>query len=152
MKLATKTTRFIQILAVPIGLAMIIMSFITNDASETMTQKKALKYDGTYSLYVGNTDHFSFKWITETEDIGVYEVLNKNKQVIASGETSASRTHHVDLDKKVKAPFTLKFGGRNQGMHQVKIRNGFTLEKTDYKKVDSVYVVGDVHGDRMSVV
>ena len=40
----------------------------------------------------------------------------------------------------------MRFGSEKSGTEQVKIRSEFKLEKTRYKKVDSIYVVGDVHG------
>lgn len=142
----TKAKRFLKVLVIPLVLALIIMGFISSEVSDTLVQQKDVKYDGTYSLYVGIKDHFNFRWITKTEDIGYYEVINKKNKVIASGETDKSRTHHIDLNKNIKTPFTLKFGGKTNGMHEVKIRRKFSLEKTDYQKVDSLYVVGDVHG------
>jgi len=131
---------------ISIFLGIMIMGFMKNDTKKQVLKQNDYKYDGTYSLYVEETDHFNFRWITGVEDVGSYEVVNKNNKVLASGETVKSRTHSIDLKKGIKAPFTLKFGGKNQGMHEVNIRNGFKLEKTDYSKIDSIYVVGDIHG------
>jgi len=125
---------------------LIIMSFIKGDDTGITEQGKKLKYEGTYGLYVKKTDHFNFRWITESEDIGHYEVLNKANKIIASGETPSSRTHSINLDKKTEGPFTFKFGGKNGTMHEVHIRKNFEQDKTTYKKVDSLYVVGDIHG------
>lgn len=124
----------------------LIMSFLGGSSKNIAHQLNQLKYQGTYGLYVENTDHFNFRWITESEDIGQYEVLNQSNKVIASGDTDSSRTHTVDLKKGIKGPFTFKFGGKSTGMHEVGIRKVFEQEKTAYKKVDSLYVVGDVHG------
>jgi hypothetical protein len=146
MNNTNKVSRFIKILAIPIGLALVIMGFIKSDVSKSHVQKKELKYDGTYSLYVGKEDHYNIRWITSTKNMGAYEVLNDKNKIIASGETDSSRTHKIDLNSNIKAPFTLKFGAKNQAMHEVKIKAGFTLEETEYQKVDSIYVVGDVHG------
>ena len=127
-------------------IGVIIMGFIKNDTALQVIKQNDFKYDGTYSLYVEKTDRFNFRWITGVEDVGSYEVVNKNNKVLSSGETSKSRTHHIDLGKDIKAPFTLKFGGENQGMYEVDIKTDFELEKTYYSKVDSLYVVGDIHG------
>ncbi|MGI9530604.1 metallophosphoesterase [Lutimonas sp.] len=108
--------------------------------------QSGLHYEGTYALYAQKTTAFNFRWITPVEDVGRYEVLDKNNKLIVSGETAASRTHQIDLDQAIKGPFTFKFGGVNEGMHKVHIRKNFKLESTDYKKTDSIYVVGDVHG------
>lgn len=147
MNNTNKMSRFIQMLAIPLLLAMFIMGFVSNnDRLRIVNQDPEFKYHGTYSLYVGEKGHFDIRWITSTKDVGVYEVLNNKNRVIASGKTDTSRTHKIDLDPDIKAPFTLKFGGKNEDMDEVKIKSEFSLEKTDYNKVDSIYVVGDVHG------
>jgi hypothetical protein len=146
MNKTNKIYGFIQILAFPAVLALFVMGFIKIDIPDSVDQTKEYKYDGTYSLYIGIKDHFNLRWITSAKDIGVYEILNNKNKVIASGKTDTSRTHSIDLNSDIKAPFTLKFGGENEDMHEVKIKADFMLEKTDYRKVDSLYVVGDVHG------
>lgn len=105
-----------------------------------------LKYEGTYGLYVDMTDHFKFQWITQKEDTGRYEVVDQSGKIIAGGETQLGRTHSIDLKKKIKQPFTFRFGSNATKLHEVQIRKSFKQEKTAYKKVDSLYVVGDVHG------
>jgi len=123
-----------------------IMSFLRPSIDTTTEQQKVLKYEGTYGLYVEKTDHYNFRWITQSEGIGLYEVLDKSKKVIASGKTNSSRTHSIDLQKKIVGPFTFRFGRENGSMHEVQIRKNFKQDKTSYKKVDSLYVVGDIHG------
>ncbi len=123
---------------------LIIMGFMKD--KNPAGQETKLNYDGTYSLYVEKTDHFNFRWVTQLESIGRYEVINKANKVVTSGETSSSRTHSIDLNKNIEGPFTFKFGGEHGGMHEVNIRKNFEQEKTSYKRADSLYVVGDVHG------
>ncbi len=52
----------------------------------------------------------------------------------------------LTLKKEIEGPLTFRFGGKKQGMHEVYLKENFQQEKTSYKKVDSLYVVGDVHG------
>jgi len=144
MNMTNLTKRYsVKILAASV-LLLIIMGFMKDQ--KPAIQETNLKYDGTYGLYVEKTDHFNFRWITQSEDIGRYEIINKANKVVTSGETSSSRTHSIDLNKKIEGPFTFKFGGEQEGMHEVKIRKNFEQESTSYKRVDSLYVVGDVHG------
>lgn len=135
-------------------LIVIIMGFLGKSDKLTISQQNGMKYEGTYGLYVEKTDYYSFHWITESEDIGEYQVLNKSNKIIASGETNSSRTHAVKLKKELIEPFTLKFGGQKTGISEVNIRKVSEQEKTSYKRVDSLYVVGDVHGryDQMSIL
>ena len=129
-----------------------IMSFLGKSDKLAMGQKNGMKYEGTYGLYVEKTDHYSFHWITESADIGEYQVLDQSNKVVASGETKSSRTHAVKLKEEINEPFTFKFGGQQTGLNEVNIRKVGKQEKTSYKRVDSLYVVGDVHGryDQMS--
>jgi hypothetical protein len=123
-----------------------IMGFLEHADINSKEQQNELKYEGTYGLYVEKTDHYNFRWITQAEDLGFYEVLDQSKKIIATGETTLSKTHSVDLKKGIEGPLTFRFGGKNQGMHEVHLKENFQQEKTSYKKVDSLYVVGDVHG------
>lgn len=127
-------------------LAFMIMGFLQHADINSTEQQNELKYEGTYGLYVEKTDHFNFRWITQAEDTGIYEVLNQSKKIIASGKTNLSKTHSIDLKKEIEGPLTFRFGGENEEIHEVSIREKFVQEKTSYKKVDSLYVVGDVHG------
>jgi hypothetical protein len=134
------------------ALIIMIMSFLGKSDKLAMGQKNGMKYEGTYGLYVEKTDHYSFHWITESADIGEYQVLDQSNKVVASGETKSSRTHAVKLKEEINEPFTFKFGGQQTGLNEVNIRKVGKQEKTSYKRVDSLYVVGDVHGryDQMS--
>lgn len=127
-------------------LVVLIMGFLGQPDNDVMAQENDLKYNGTYGLYVEKTDHYSFHWISESEDIGAYQVLDQSNKIIASGETKSSRTHVISLQKQVKEPFTFKFGGQKTGMNTINIRKIDEQEKTAIKRVDSLYVVGDVHG------
>jgi len=135
-----------------LALIIMIMSFLGKSDKLAMGQKNGMKYEGTYGLYVEKTDHYSFHWITESADIGEYQVLDQSNKVVASGETKSSRTHAVKLKEEINEPFTFKFGGQQTGLNEVNIRKVGKQEKTSYKRVDSLYVVGDVHGryDQMS--
>jgi hypothetical protein len=127
-------------------LAFMIMGFLEHADINSKEQQNELKYEGTYGLYVEKTDHYNFRWITQAEDLGFYEVLDQSKKIIATGETTLSKTHSIDLKKGIEGPLTFRFGGKNQEMHEVHLKENFQQEKTSYKKVDSLYVVGDVHG------
>ena len=146
MNMNNTTTQRLTYFLVTLVLGVAIMGFNQQDERDPFQAQNDLKYEGTYGLYIEKTDHFNIRWITESEDTGQYEVVNQNKKVVASGQTALSRTHRVDLEKKIKGPFTLRFGGKNEGMHEVHVRAQFYHNKTAYSKVDSLYVIGDIHG------
>lgn len=146
MNITKKIFLYSLILAASLAMISTVMSFLAPSTNKITEQQNDLKYEGTYGLYVDKTDHYNFHWITQEEDVGRYEVLNQSGKVILSGATGSSRTHNIDLGKKIEEPFTFKFGGENGEMHEVHIRKEFKQERTSYKKVDSLYVVGDIHG------
>ena len=125
---------------------ILMVGFMSDSQIKKVDQNTGFKYNGTYSLYVDLKDNMGLHWITNTGEKGFYEILNQNDKVVASGETDSARIHKVVLDKDIKRPFTLRFGSEKSGMEQVKIKSEFELEATRYKRVDSIYVVGDVHG------
>ena len=146
MKLIKNKVHIIRYSIIAFCVIVIFMSFDKHTKVQEVVTKNDFKYEGTYSLYIGKTNHYNFRWITESADIGRYEILDNNNNIVLSGDTDESRSHRIDLDKEIEAPFTFKFGGKNSGMHQVKIKSNFDQEKTAYKKVDSLYVIGDIHG------
>lgn len=146
MKLIKNKVQIIRYFIIPVSAVLIFMSFDKNTEINSFDTKNDFKYEGTYALYVGIKDHYNFRWITGSRDIGHYEVVDLNNNVVSSGETDASRSHSVSLKKELNEPFTLKFGGKKTGMSQVMIKTDFDQDKTYYKKVDSIYVIGDVHG------
>lgn len=125
---------------------IILTGFIGPLENNASFFQKKFDYEGTNSLYVGKSDFFDFRWITNLEDEGIYEITDVNNRVLFSGETEKSRSHKIKLESDVAPPFNFKFGGKKQGTHEVRIRTGFELNDTSYKKVDSVYIIGDVHG------
>lgn len=146
MKTDNKAYKYLAVLLSAIGLVLLIMGFNmrTDPIEEGNTNE--FKFDGTYSLYVKLKDSLGFQWITNIADKGYYEVLNENDKIVFSGETDSSRIHKVALGETIKRPFTLRFGTKKSGIEEVKIKSKFKLEATRYKKIDSIYVVGDVHG------
>ena len=86
-------------IAIAVVLAFMVMSFLGNSDDNSLEPQNELKYEGTYGLYVEKTDHYNFRWITQVEDLGFYEVLNQSKKIIATGETTLSKTHSIDLKK-----------------------------------------------------
>ena len=110
MNTTKKITLYVLYITVSLTMIFSIMSFLVPSINNTTEQQKVLKYEGTYGLYIEKTDHYNFHWITQSEGVGIYEVLDKSKRVIASGETSSSRTHSIDLEKKIAEPFTFRFG------------------------------------------
>ena len=103
-------------------------------------------FTGTQSLFIENDNGLQINWITKNKDIGVYELKDSNGRLLSKGETSENQIHKVQINDLKKEDFTLKFGGKNEGLHEIRIKPDPDLEPSVFKKIDSVYVLGDIHG------
>ncbi len=133
-------------------LSFVLMSLTDNKllpGSEIQVERsiqQSFKYNGTYSLYVSYEEGMTFQWITNLEEEGTYSLKDQKGKVLASGETEKSRIHKFSIDKKPGGAVNLVFGGKDSGTENVTLQPKFKRHKGLYKKVDSIYVVGDVHG------
>ncbi len=117
-----------------------------NSVKKRIMQQEKFNYSGTNSLYIEYDKGLKFNWITSIADVGYYELLDSDNSLISKGETDSGRTHTITIDHKIKSTVTFKFGGINENMYEVKLRTKSVLGDAIYKNVDTVYVVGDVHG------
>lgn len=104
-------------------------------------------YSGTNSLYIEMGKDLKFHWITNSKDIGSYQLLSKDLEVISSGNTEASRVHNISLKNRSLKDLTFKFGGIEEEQSEVRLNNTRSDLKTVYRKVDSIFVIGDIHGE-----
>ena len=103
-------------------------------------------FSGTNSLFIETNNGLKFNWITSKKDIGIYELIGKDKSVISKGKTNIGRVHSISIDQKIKENLIFRFGGENESINEVKIRPTPLNNKSIFKNVDSLFVVGDVHG------
>ena len=141
------TKRKIQITLLPPILAFLVIwistGFSGNQALPGQTQPR---YDGTYSLYISYENVMTFNWITQAEQEGTYLLKDDEGGVIAGGTTDRARVHRFSIDKPSRREMTLEFGGTDTGTETVRIRSGFDRPASAFRRVDSIYAVGDVHG------
>ena len=116
-----------------------------NIISSFISQTKFI-YSGTYGLFVDIQNGMDFNWFTEKNEKGFYEIIGDDGEIIAKGETSASKVHEYRLNKKLKSDILFRFGGVNEKIHEVRLSPVPSLSKSKFNKIDSIYVVGDVHG------
>ncbi len=143
--MSTKRTIHITVLLPALFFLLIWIStgFSVNQDRQNQTMPR---YDGTYSLYVSFDDEMTFNWITQSEQEGTYLLRDDQGSVIANGRTHQARVHKFSIDKPSRREMTLEFGGVDAGTETVHIRPGFDRSGSAYRRVDSIYVVGDVHG------
>ena len=127
---------------------MVITVWLSLGFSEDykMSFQEAMKYDGTYSLYVSLDSGMTINWITNKQQQGKVVLKDEKGSVIEQYDTEPSRVHSFVPERKPNSMVTLEFGGEESGMETVHLRSKFRREKGVFKNVDSVYLVGDVHG------
>ncbi|MDT0553421.1 metallophosphoesterase [Urechidicola vernalis] len=114
--------------------------------TNTKPIQNKLDYSGTNGLFIEYKDGLQIKWITNKEDSGHIILRTLDNTVIKKGQTSSSRSHSFNVNHTIDEPIFLEIGGENSEKQTIKLRPKSKLENAIYRNVDSIYVVGDVHG------
>lgn len=112
----------------------------------TKLNRNNFNFFGTNSLFIETNNGLKFNWITTNTDVGVYELIASDKSIISSGNTEFGRVHSVFIDHKIKEQLIFKFGGQNESLHEVILQPNSIKTNSIFKNVDSLFIVGDVHG------
>ncbi len=118
---------------------------IVNKPTINFNQNRFI-YSGEYGLFIEIKDGLKFNWFTKETVEGVYELLKSDGSTIIKGETDQGKVHNFRMDLKIKNNVIFKFGGKNETIHEVILKPIPSLEKSSYNNVDSLFVIGDVHG------
>ena len=94
-----------------------------------MSFQEAMKYDGTYSLYVSLDSGMTINWITNNQQQGKVVLKDEKGSVIEQYDTEPSRVHSFVPERKPNSMVTLEFGGEESGMEIVHLRSKFRREK-----------------------
>lgn len=130
---------------------LIIVILLASFSPQTNTKKSIsmdkLDYSGTNSLFIEyNQQGMHFNWITNEKDSGYYELKSATEGIISQGKTVPNRVHHIEIEHEIEEPITFKFGSVKNEKYNVKLRPKSIFKNTNCKNIDSIYVVGDVHG------
>lgn len=130
------------------GATLILIVLFSFSKSNTfrLNNSFGIDYSGTNSLFIEYGDDLKFHWITNVEDTGSYELIDANGNTVSKGNTDPGRPHAVSIDYSIENGAIFKFGGLKEGMHEIKLKEKEPLSKPIFKNVDSIYVIGDVHG------
>ena len=132
--------RVVSFLVIP----FLFLSF--NDIENSFTC--SFDYSGTNSLFIEyEDDGISFNWITNQRDSGYFQLKDKNNALIKEGFTSKSRVHKTIINTKISSRVFFTFGGKDSKKHTVSLYPNPRLEESNYCDIDSIFVVGDVHGE-----
>jgi len=138
-------SNFVFVLLVLILLITVGFGSFKTDYYDNLDQND-LDFFGTNSLFIEKNNGLKFNWITTSNDIGVYELISSDNSIISKGKTPSGRVHSVYIDHKIKENIIFRFGGQNEASNEVKIRPLLLDNSSSFKNIDSLFVVGDVHG------
>jgi len=127
------------------SLGIRLLPEIVNSVNDDAVSQQ-MKVDGKYGLYIKESGgSWEINWLTSKQENGIFKVI-KNGEVLKEGETQNSTIHKAFVSE-IDGPFLLEFGGRISGTSQIIIDSNFEPHPSVVKNVDSVYVLGDVHGE-----
>ena len=116
--------------------------------NEKSANQNGFVYSGSYGLFIETDNGLTFNWFTDGSDQGVYELTkaNKNNTKIKKGLTANGKVHKVTIDYQLKEDLIFRYGGKGETIHEIKLKPTASLQKSSYRNVDSLFVIGDVHG------
>ncbi len=125
------------------------LSFFVDSNFNNIPQK--YHFDGKYGLYVSiEGDHYQVHWLTSASEEG-YLITHAGKEEPSSFSTPKSIIHKVRIPM-YDQPMDIDFGSPSGGNGQITIVPTHERDAYEFKGVDSVYVLGDTHGNFAEVV
>ncbi len=131
-------------------------AYLQNNYSESATsevqkpQSTKPKFDGEYGLWVReHQNQIEVKWITAEEDSGFLKVF-KNGGQLYNFTTKPAQAHRAAFEVTEESVLRLQYGSlSNQSdKHEtiVELNRQETRHESVFTKVDSIFVLGDIHG------
>ena len=112
---------------------------------------KEYHFDGKYGLYVSIVgDHYQVHWLTSAAEEGYLNTQSGELDKV-SYSTPKSTIHKVQIPLSDQS-VNLDFGSLTGGHEQITIVPYHYRDDFEFKGVDSVYVLGDTHGNYEEVV
>ena len=112
---------------------------------------KKYHFDGKYGLYVSiEGGHFQVHWLTSVAEGGYLNTQFGESEKV-SYSTPKSTIHRVQIPLNDQS-VNLDFGSPTGGHGKIKIIPSPDRREFEFKGVDSVYVLGDTHGNYDEVV
>ncbi|MAJ50058.1 MAG: hypothetical protein CMB82_00365 [Flammeovirgaceae bacterium] len=127
----------------------LVLSFFLDLIPSDFPQK--YHFDGKYGLYVSiEGDHYQVHWLTSVSEKG-YLNAHTDRSETTSYRTPKSTIHRVQIPLSDQ-PIDLDFGSPSGGNGQITIGPTNDRDAYEFKGVDSVFVLGDTHGNYEEVV
>ncbi len=126
--------------------ALILRSFLFSELGSASTPVQRYHLEGKYGLFVSRLgQQYKIKWITSVSEEGRFSYEDKGG-LYKSLVTPQSIVHSVTIPVS-NEPLTITFGGASSEMEQIRLDPDIERDLYDFKNVDSLYVLGDTHGN-----
>lgn len=131
-------------------IVFIVLSFEQFNVRAQSEQSDKFKFFGEYGLYIQDrTDSLFVHWMTIEEDSGYLKVRTE-KNIMHDLHTPPAKIHRLAFKNPGEEYLTLEYGSLlNKYDHNRTVifpNQKAKPEKSEFSKVDSIFVVGDVHG------
>ena len=99
-----------------------------------------LRIDGKYGLYISREeDHWAANWLTSAQEQGIYKTGEDGMSL----STASAVIHRAFISSS--EPLLFEFGSATN-MTSIPLRFEFERPGDHFENVDSIYVLGDLHG------
>ena len=132
----------------------LICLFVLFAGFSSRSVAERFRYGGEFSLWVEEQDNVvTVHWLTAEKDSGLLVVSQEGAQ-FGRFETPRAHQHQVRFRIQNRQPVTLNFGSRTKSYdrHDTLIDFEPIRPQAKLKNVDSLFVIGDIHGEFNHVI
>jgi hypothetical protein len=147
MQISKKQVTFKGVILL-IACCFFVFIFVSFNSFPTkgLNNQNNFDFSGTNALYIEINNGLHFNWVTPKKNIGSYELVTLDSILISSGKTDSDRIHTVTLPYEITENVIFRFGAENEKLNEVELKPLVTQDKAILQNIDSIFVVGDVHG------
>ena len=110
-------------------------------------EREKFTMDGKYGLYIRQDQgHWEVNWLTSMVEKGIIKVDGTGEM-----NTAESINHQYKIPIQ-EGGVEIEFGGSVSGLNKVRLEPSFERKDYSVKQVDSLYVLGDTHGNYDEVI
>lgn len=122
---------------------------VYESTADSLSQTSEQHFEGEYGLWIQREKKkLIIHWITSEEDSG-YCTITSNRGDTFNFKTAVARAHQIELKKYRGKSLALNYGSlqNKKDRHSTAIRLHASKRKSSKKDIDSIYAIGDIHGE-----
>lgn len=137
------------------GLLLILSSGVSAQPADPPEPRASLEgLEGEQGLWVEERDdELQVAWLTEGSVPGLLRIRSPEGALLQEAETVPGQVHRVRFPRPPLATVVLEYGNRGGARHRTAVDlGGPRRPEARLREVDSLFVVGDVHGEYSTLV